>query len=406
MRAPPYRSRTILVLAFVCAACTARPRDAVTSAPPAAASGASAAVSVLHIATSSDYAPFSSVDAQGAHRGLDIEIAQRFAGDQGLPIDWVPIAWANLDAATVHGGFDVAMSGVTLRADRAIIGRYSRSMATTGAVAIVRAADASRFARLESLDQPGVRIAVNSGGHLERVTRERFPRATILPQSRNAAVPLTLRDGRADVAISDTAEAHMWLNADLVKLPPFTVDHKGYLLPIDRGPLATQLDTWLRAREADGWLNAARVRWLGPEASMDAATAAREAVAALVRLRLDIMPSVAAAKHAAGLPIEDRAQEARVLERVRAQVPNDPNRAAAAYAVLIEMAKREQRAAAPEDKPPTLETLRAALGRIDETLCAEIQALPQSSNADWRATLSRTLGASPLVDQLSQVLAK
>ncbi|MEO8603861.1 MAG: transporter substrate-binding domain-containing protein [bacterium] len=415
MRAFRHLSRVAVVLALAwAAACTSIPPSSNGGPPPrthapAAAAAASAAAkatpAALRVASSGDYAPFSSIDSQGVRSGLDIEVAERFAHDVGLPLDWVPLTWANIDAATVRDGFDVAMSGVTLRPDRALIGRYTRPMATTGAVAVVRAADAGRFATPDALDRPDVRLAVNSGGHLERVTRARFPHAVILPQSRNAAVPLTLRDGRADAAISDTAEAHMWLNADLVELPPFTVDHKGYLLPIEQAGLATQLDAWLRAREADGWLNAARVRWLGQEASMDAASAARQAVAALIRLRLDLMPAVVAAKRSANLPIEDRAQEARVLERVRGQVPADPGRAAAVYSVLIEMAKAVQRDALPLATAPPLDSVRVAIGRIDETLCAELQSLPASPQAAWQSALSRTLGESPDVAALSRALA-
>jgi len=377
---------------------------------PSADSRSAAAASIakrsapLQVASTGDYAPFTTIDAQGVRSGLDVEVAERFAHDLGAPLAWLPLTWSNLDAATASGSFDVAMSGVTLRADRALLGRFTRPLATTGAVAIVRAASARRFAAPEALDQPGVRLAVNAGGHLERLARERFRRATVLPQASNADVPLALRDGRADAAISDTAEAHLWLSADFVALPPFSVDHKGALLPVDRAELATQLDTWLRAREADGWLNAARVRWLGPGASLDAAAAAREAVAALIQLRLDLMPSIAAAKRAAGQPIEDPAQEARVLERVRAAVPADPARAEAVYKLLFAMAKQAQRDAAPVDVPPSLEVLRAALGRIDETLCAELEQLPASAADSWFTTLTRTLGRSADVYRLGATL--
>jgi cyclohexadienyl dehydratase len=389
--------RLALIALLLLAACArpAAPRTAADIAPPATAA--------LRVATSGDYAPFSSRDAAGQRSGLDVAIAQRFAVDLGRAIEWIGFRWPDLDAETARGAFDVAMSGVTMRADRALVGRFTRPYAVTGAVAIVRRADAARFPDVAALDHPNVRLAVNGGGHLERVTRARFPRAVVLPQTDNANVPVALRDGRADAAISDTAEAQSWLTAELFALPPFSRDYKAYLLPADRGPLANQLDAWLRAREADGWLNGERMRWLGDDASMDAATAARTAVAGLVQLRLSLMPAVAAAKHRTGLPIEDRAQEARVLERVRTQVPADPARAAAVFGVLIEMAKAIQRQAPPDDAAPSLDALRAALGRIDETLCAELNVLPPSTEAQWRAVLTPALGGD--VNALASALA-
>ena len=50
------------------------------------------------------------------------------------------------------------------------------------------------------LDRPAVRIAVNQGGHLERVARARFPRATIAAIPDNAVVREALRAGKADAA--------------------------------------------------------------------------------------------------------------------------------------------------------------------------------------------------------------
>lgn len=382
--------RLLLLAVLLFVACTR-----VAPPPPAAA---------LRVATSGDYAPFSSRDASGRRSGLDIDVARHFAERLGRAITWVDFRWPALDADLARGDFDVALSGVTMRADRALIGRFTRPYAVTGALAIVRAADAARFADPTALDQPGVRLAVNGGGHLERLTRARFPRATILPQRDNARVPQVLRAGQADAAISDTAEAHSWLTAELVALPPFSRDFKAALLPADRGALAAQLDAWLIAREADGWLNGERVRWLGESAAMDPAAAARNAVAGLVQLRLALMPSVAAAKRVANLPIEDRAQEARVLERVRTQVPADPARATAVFAVLIEMAKAIQRTAPPLADPPTLDALRAALGRIDDTLCRELNALPASTPAQWQAVLAPALGGD--VTALSAALAR
>jgi len=364
-----------------------------------------AAPAALRVATTGDYAPFSSTDAAGQRRGLDVEVAARLATDIGQRLAWVAVTWPTLDAATARDAYDVAMSGITMRADRAIVGRFTRPYATTGAVAIVRAGDAARLAPPSALDRPGMRLAVNAGGHLERLTRLRFPRATILPQAANALVPAALRSGAADAAISDTAEARGWLAPGLVALAPFSVDYKAYLLPVEQAALATRVDAWLMAREADGWLNAARVRWLGDGASRDAAAAARQAVAGLVRLRLDLMPAVAAAKRAADLPIEDREQEARVLDRVRARVPSAPARAVAVYAVLIETAKTVQRTAPAVAAPPSLDALRAALGRIDETLCRELERLPPATIAEWRMALAPALGDGVAVRQLSDALA-
>ncbi len=382
----------------------------VTAAVAAAGPAPAASRTGLRVATSGDYAPFSTIGADGRRSGLDIAVAERLAADLGRQLDWVRLVWPALDAETAASGFDVAMSGITMRADRALVGRFTRPYAVTRAVVLVRQSDAGRFAALDDLDRPGVRIAVNRGGHLERVTRARFARATLLPLADNRAVPDAVRAGRADAAITDSAEQHAWLTPELMSLGAFGRDHKAYLLPADAGPLARRIGEWMMAREADGWLDAERRRWLGDEANLGPAAAGREAVGALIRLRLALMPEIAAAKRAAGLPLEDPAQETKVLQRVRAQVPSNPERAAALYGALIDLAKAAQRSAAAATRDvPSLAVLRAALERIDAALCLELEHLLPSPAAAWRETLGATLGpvgvAPAATDHIAALLA-
>jgi cyclohexadienyl dehydratase len=367
---------------------------------------AAAALPVLRVATSGDYAPFST-ERNGLPSGMDIEIAERLGRDLGMSIEVVHVAWPELAAATQRGDFDIAMGGVTMRADRALVGRYTRPYATVGAVALVREDDAARFASVEALDRAGVRIVVNAGGHLEAVARTRFPRAQISAVPDNRAVLPRLLAGTADAVVTDSAERRAWQRSDLRALAPFTLDHQAYLLPADHDALAAQVEAGIGAREVDGWLDSERVRWLGAAASMDADAAGRESVAALIRLRLDLMPAVAAAKRAAGLPIEDRAQEARVIERVRG-LSSNPDRTAAVYEQLIAMAKAVEHATPAPDAAIPLSALRDAIGRIDVVLVRALDSAPPSASATWQATLQRVV-AGPGVDdaalrQLSDAL--
>jgi cyclohexadienyl dehydratase len=384
-----------MAVAFVVAAGVGCGRS--ISAPPA-----------LRVATSGDYAPFS-IASNGVPGGMDVEVAERLAQDLGTRVEFIPVAWPGLDAATQRGDFDIAMGGVTMRADRALVGRYTRPYATVGAVALVREAYATRFASADALDRPGVRIAVNAGGHLERVARARFAHATVTAVADNRAVLQRVIDGKADAALTDTAEQRTWQRPGVRAIGPFSFDHKAYLLPVGDAALAVRVDQWMVAREADGWLDGERVKWLGPGASMDAAAAGRESVAALAGLRLDLMPAVAAAKRAAGLPVEDRVQEDRVLGRVRGLASN-PEHTAAVYRQLIELAKAVQRTAPAPQGAASLDELRAAIGRIDEQLVRELDRAPAGSVDLWRVTLQRSVN-EPGVDtqslnRLAEVLAQ
>jgi cyclohexadienyl dehydratase len=355
-------------------------------APLAVASAAAP----LRVASSGDYAPFSYEEEDGKLHGLDVEIAERLARDLGRELRLVRFAWPELEEKLGRGDFDVAISGVTMRPDRARAGWYARPYAVTGAVALLRF-DAS-IRSLDDLQRPALRLAVNAGGHLERTAREAFPQAQIDPTTDNASLAERVRDGRADAAITDSAEVRRWLGRDLRAVGPITHDHKAFLLPASQAQLAARVDAWLLERERDGWLAARRLRWLGEPAALDGDAMTREAVAALVELRLGLMPAVAAAKRAAALPIEDAAQEERVVQRARAAAGDFADRAEAVYRVLIEMAKEVQRRAPATAAPPALEPLRAAIIRVDAQLARELQRLPPAAPGAWQSVLGRNLG--------------
>lgn len=352
---------------------------------------AAAPAKVLRVGVSGDYAPFALAAREGGYTGLDVDIATRLAHDLHLEVAFVPFTWPQLTEQLRQGAFDVAMSGVTMQFDRATVGRYTRPYATTGAVAVIRAEDAARFDSLEGLDQAGVRIAVNAGGYLEQAGRRLFRHASLRPVPDNRSLPERVLAGTEEAALSDSAEAQTWVGRELRMIGPFTHDHKAFLLSPPSGDLAHRIDAWLAAREQDGWLDAQRRKWLGETAAMPTPAAGRDAVAGLIRLRLDLMPSVARAKRAEQVPIEDPAQEARVLKRVAAAAPKQTDRAQAVYRVIIEISKAAQSQSQVVAGTAALADLRAAIERIDEVLIPELARNAAGTLAEWTEALARDL---------------
>ena len=351
---------------------------------------------LLRVGTSGDYAPFSSRDEHGNLGGFDVAVAERFAADLGRTLAWVPFRWPELMNALRAGTFDVAMSGVTIRPERAVHGRFTRPYVTTGAVALIRTAERAQIADVRALDRPDRRLGVNAGGHLERVARQHFPHATIVVVPNNTELPGLLSARQVDAVVSDAIEARAWLGESLTMLGPFTHDAKGYLVASGATALGTVLDDWLAAREADGWLVAQRVKWFGHDAAMSPQDAAFAGLGAAIGLRLQLMPAVAAAKHAAGLPVHDPAQEERVLARVRDRaeaVGVRPEDAATFFRAQMAAAKAVERAAAAGDAVPdaTLEDLRAAIAAVSDQILAELRrCAPWTLDRAARRRLART----------------
>jgi cyclohexadienyl dehydratase len=352
-RARPVRRAGALAALLLLAAACLHPRP---QGPP------------LRVGTSGDYAPFS-FEHDGKLEGLDVEVARRFARDEGRPLELLAFRWPELTRDLVAGRFDLAMSGVTMRPERAVVGVFTRPVAEAGAVVVA-------YNRIDPRSS-ALRLGVNAGGHLERLAARVFPRALLVRTQDNRRLADLLETGAAEAILTDEVEADALALPGAVRLGPFSRDHKAYL---GRDPaLVARLDAWLRAHEADGTLVKLRERWLGPARGGERTAFASDlgALLALIDLRLAFMPAVGAAKRASGRPIEDPEQEARVLASVRAESAErglDPGGVETLFRAQIDAARVVQTEflAHPwEIDPLDLERdARPALGRISEVIVA------------------------------------
>ena len=360
-----------------------------------AAGAAAQASRALRIGTSGDYALFSVVaeDGKGSFEGFDIAVARAYAQERGLAIEFVRFRWPQLTTGVARGQFDVAMSGVTVRHERSAAGRFTVPVVETGAVLIVRQPE--RWAELEDLDRQDLRIGVNAGGHLERVARGRFPRATLVAIRDNRAVRHALIEANIHAAVSDSLEAPIWLRGTegLAVFGPFTKDRKAYLVSEGRPGLGADLDAWLLARERDGTLAGLRREYLGEAAAPAVATPLASLLAAIDE-RLALMPMIGAAKRRSGLPLEVPEREEAVLDAAVASALSAATRAGAAppperavralFRAQMEAAKEVQWNAvsdpnfsAPEPLPDLNASLRPAVLRIGQRIAQLLLALPQ-----------------------------
>ncbi len=388
----------------------------------------------LRVGTSGDYPPFSFADPElaafdfsNAVEGFDISVARAYARDRGLELEIVRFRWPRLERAMTAFRLDVAMGGVTVRPERSVVGTFSVPVAETGAVVLV--GHPELYETLDSLDRQRVRIGVNAGGHLERLARARFPRATLVAIPDNALVPQALAEGLVDVVLSDSVEAPHWMQQGegWGRLGPISRDRKAYLVRADRPELAADLDAWLMAQERDGSLTRLRQRYLG-DASGPVTATPLAALLAAIDERLSLMPVVGVAKRQQGHPIEDLDREVHVIHAALAATrraaaarelpapPEEPVRQL--FRALIEASKEIQLRAARDGAPafakpvPDLVSeLRPALVRIGDRIARLLVILPRelgeaALRADAHEAL-RTQGLNPnFTRQIAEAIAR
>ena len=194
--------------------------------------GVLAAEPALRVGTSDDYPPFS---LHG--RGFDVDVAQALARDLGARIAWVRFRWPELRADVAADRFDVAMSGITWRPERAVIGWMSRAVAQGGPCIVGNPASGP--------------IAVNRGGVLESWARRRFTADRLVAIDDNLSLPMLLAGGAVGAFVTDSFELSSRPRPAqaAVRCEPER-DRKVYwIAPARAAELGPRIDRWLAENE-------------------------------------------------------------------------------------------------------------------------------------------------------------
>jgi len=335
----------------------------------------------VRVGMSGDYPPFAYRDAKGCLQGYDVAMAKAWSVDKGRILEVVPFTWPDLTSDLADERFALAMSGITVRGDRLIQAPMSRAVATADAIVVV-----SHQRAVPMLDTPGLRVAVNRGGHLERVARAHLPGVALILVDENRTLPDLLARGLVDAVVTDTLEIRSFHPAPRVARV-LQSDRKAYWLGAGEARLLESIDTWLAAQEASGQLAERRRRYIpdtGPRLSP-----AEERLADLVARRLQVMPFVAETKRAQSLPIQDSGRE-QAIRRRAARVAAEAHLEIEPYVALVEAqfaaAKAVQRAQLQRGEGALeifslQEQIRPAIDRIDHALRQELALRPENLRA-------------------------
>jgi cyclohexadienyl dehydratase len=222
---------------------------------------------ILRVALTGDYAPFS-VEREGSLRGADVDLARELGRKLNAEVRFVKTSWSTLLADYDADRFDIAMGGISVTPERSSRAAFSVSYHSGGKTAMGRCVDSARFATLDAIDRPDVRVIVNPGGTNEKFDREHLKQAQLAVFQDNRAIFTELVASHADVMITDDVEVELQtrVHPELCRLVPGTFDksEKAYLLPRDDLEFITRVNDWLKAAIADGQVNAAFERALVP----------------------------------------------------------------------------------------------------------------------------------------------
>lgn len=155
----------------------------------------------LVVAMELAYPPFETRDDAGEPAGLSVDLMKAFGEYAGREIKIENTAWDGLIPSLQTGTADIVISSMTIRPDRAEQVDFSDPYANA-LLAVLANAD-SNIETVDSLNQPGKKIAVKSGstGHLYAQDNLTEAELIILPDE--SACVTEVAQGRADGFIYD-----------------------------------------------------------------------------------------------------------------------------------------------------------------------------------------------------------
>lgn len=215
---------------------------------------------VLLIGTTGDYRPMSYFNPDTKkYEGFDIELSEDLAKALGVKLQFVPTSWPTLMQDTLAKKFDVAISGITITDARKKQALMSDGYLENGKTILCRIEDSKKYTDLQSVNKPEVKVMENPGGLNEEFVRKNLPQATLIIHNINQEIPNLIAEGKADVMITEVAEAKYYskINKKLsapVSDRPFTNAEIGILMPKENKDLLKFVNKFLEQERKNGRL--------------------------------------------------------------------------------------------------------------------------------------------------------
>ncbi|MFC3834689.1 MULTISPECIES: ABC transporter substrate-binding protein [Deinococcus] len=221
---------------------------------------------VLVLGTDPTFAPFEFKGPDGTVQGFDIDIARAVAKDLGVRLEIRAVGFgALMPQAVTSGRVDMAMSGITITAERAKVVAFSAPYYRSAQVFIVRGGNPGKFAWPADVKGKVVGVQANTTGQFVADEVLKPKGATLKAYDDFAAGLADVRAGRIAALVGDAPTV-----ADLKKRLPGQFAQAGadlaaedYGMVFARGSdLAAAANRTLARMKADGSYQALLNKWI------------------------------------------------------------------------------------------------------------------------------------------------
>lgn len=226
---------------------------------------------VLRVATDAESAPFGFV-ADGAPAGYETELLALFCQQNGYGLEFENMAFGSIISSVNAGFCDVGAGNISITAEREEIVQFSQPSVQVRYVAAMFDSTQTdeAFTSLAQLNQPGIRLGVQTGTIFDQLTAERFPMAQTQMFNTASDMMQCVIAGKLDGFILDKlfAENMAMQNPGIAILPEIvTPDSYGFAFPkTEEGDrMCAEMNDFLARCRENGQLDAIKEKWLSDE---------------------------------------------------------------------------------------------------------------------------------------------
>ena len=219
---------------------------------------------VLVVATDATFPPFEYVDEQTKEIiGFDIDLMNAIAERADLDIAYQNVSWDPLLAGMADCQYDMAISAMTITAERAEVFSFSDPYINAGQIVVVAVDN-------DSIGGPGDLVGATIGaqiGTTGAMEAEAIADTVVKVYDTYELAFLDLANGQIDAVIADYPTAVAFVNQNLESLKVvgevFTDENYGVAFCKDNDALIAQVNAALAELKAEGFIDNLVVTWYG-----------------------------------------------------------------------------------------------------------------------------------------------
>ncbi|MDD6254584.1 MAG: basic amino acid ABC transporter substrate-binding protein [Eubacteriales bacterium] len=229
----------VVTMAISMAACGSSSSNSSSSSGSAAsASTESVKGQTFKAALEPTFPPFDTTDDQGNLAGLDVDLVNAIAEDQGFTVEWENLQFDGLIPALQSGNVDIVASGMSINSDREKEVDFSDPYYDSGLVVAVKADNTTINGEKDLTPDMKVAAQIGTTGAQEAQKLKdegKVADVVILPQLDTAMMQLINGDVQAVINDKPVTEAYIAKQSGKIKIVGDTINADSYGIAVQKG---------------------------------------------------------------------------------------------------------------------------------------------------------------------------